>query len=128
MDSISKNLKINVTEKSVNKLLKEAFRCTKYLRGDDKIGDKILEWLGLLETLNESLDNINEQSLLVELVGLLCVDFKNNGVSLYQNKCLDFVYPNLGEINKKVGLLYFKLHHHKPAIIFNKESINILNF
>ena len=122
-DFFKTQLKFFFKEMSI--LLKEAVRCSFLLKPDDHNGNQIIEWIKLLENLNESAKNIENQALYLELIAYALIDSNDAPVPTYQEKCLQEIFPN--KQNKQNRLIkysnVFDGEKERAAISFQKEGI-----
>ena len=121
-DFLKKQLKFHFKEMSA--LLKEAIRCSFLLKNNDVYGNQIMDWIKLLENLNENAKNIESQALYLELIACALVDSNDAPVAIYQEKCLEGIFT-LGKKKKLIKFLPIEENSDKkerPVISFAKEG------
>lgn len=75
-----------------------------------------MNWIKLIEPLNELKKNIYEQSLFIELISLCLADSSNRPVLVYQNKCHEEL---LMKKNNLQNFPKFGLFDGKPILMLN---------
>ncbi|KAL4480829.1 hypothetical protein ABPG72_001698 [Tetrahymena utriculariae] len=73
--------------KEIGSLLKEAIKNLYNLKGEGAQGDEIVEWVKLLEPLDESKSNILDQTFYIDFISLAMIDPQQKPLQIYQNKC-----------------------------------------
>lgn len=116
--------------REISMLLKEAIRCAFLLKKNDIYGNQLLEWIKLLENLNEMSKNIENQALYLELIACALIDAYDCPVTRYQEKSLQELFSV--QQGKKLRLLRFnimvdKAGKERAVISFPKDGIFYLS-
>ena len=88
-----------------------------------EVNDQLLDWLASLESLNENLHNIEDQTELIEIISAALIDNQENAVRSNQQRVQIELFSHRGGSEMKKGLLRFGFPGEKPVVILKKDGV-----